>query len=134
MLKENAHIVDLEWTDNKEAKQETLMGRYTSRGASGAWRVHRWRLACFSLVLGDTEDRNDVSGQYYNEWPLDAWVDFPIFRWLRDAFLPILVNQSAEYPEPDEDEASNEALLHQPESLKSTLPPAPPPPQNAVRY
>jgi len=34
----------------------------------------------------------------------------------------MLVNQSAEYPEPDEDEASNEALLPQPGILKSTLP------------
>ena len=33
----------------------------------------------------------------------------------------MLVNGSAEYPEPDKDEASNEALLHEPESLKSTL-------------
>jgi len=40
----------------------------------------------------------------------------------------MLVNKSAEYPEPEEDEASKEALLHEPESLKSTLPRAPPPP------
>jgi hypothetical protein len=117
--KENAHLVDLEWTEDEQAKLKSLVERYTSRGASGAWRVHRWRLACFSLVLGDTKDRNDVSGQWYNEWPLDTWVDSPIFRWLRDTFLPMLVNESAEYPEPDEDEASHEALLHEPESLKS---------------
>ena len=35
-----------------QAALKTLVDRYT---ASGAWRVHRWRLACFSLVLGDTE-------------------------------------------------------------------------------
>jgi len=46
----------------------------------------------------------------------------------------MVVNESAEYPEPDEDEASNEALLHKPESLKSTLPRAPPPPQKAVLF
>jgi len=46
----------------------------------------------------------------------------------------MLVNESGEYPEPDEDEASNEALLHEPESLKSTLPRAPPPPQKAVLF
>jgi len=46
----------------------------------------------------------------------------------------MLVNESAEYPEPDEDEVSNEALLHEPESHKSTLPCAPPPPQNAVLF
>jgi len=131
--KENAHLVDLEWTEEEQAKLKTLVERYTSRGASGAWRVHRWHLACFSLVLGDTEDRNDVSGQWYNEWPLDTWVDSPIFRWLRDTFLPMLVKESAEYPEPDEDEASNEALLHEPESNKCALPPALPP-QKAVLF
>jgi len=46
----------------------------------------------------------------------------------------MLVNKSAEYPEPDEDEASNEALLHEPESLRSTLPHAPPPSQKAVLF
>ena len=35
-----------------QAALKTLVDRYT---ASGAWRVHRWRLACFSLILGDTE-------------------------------------------------------------------------------
>jgi len=125
--KEHAHLVDLEWTEDKQGKPKTLVERYTSRGASGRWRVHRWRLACFSLVLGDSEDRNDVSGQWYNEWPLDTWVDSPIFRWLRDTVLPMLVNKSAEYPEPDEDDALHDALVHEPESLKSTLPPALPP-------
>ena len=78
--KENAHLVDRKLTEDKQAKLETLVERYTSQGASGAWRVHRWRQACFSLVLGATEDLNDVSGQGYNEWPLDTWVDSPIFR------------------------------------------------------
>jgi len=123
--KENAHLVDLKWTEEEQAKLKTLVERYTSQGASGAWRVHRWQLACFSLVLGDTEDRNDISGKWYNEWLLDPWVDSPIFRWLRDTILPMLVNAAAEYPEPDEDEASNEALLHEPESHTRALPRAP---------
>jgi len=46
----------------------------------------------------------------------------------------MLVNESAEYPEPDKDEASNETLLYEPESLKSTLPRAPSPPQKAVLF
>jgi hypothetical protein len=46
----------------------------------------------------------------------------------------MLVNESAEYPEPDEDEASNEVLLPEPESHKRTLPCAPPPPQEAVLF
>jgi len=132
--KENAHLVDLEWTEDEQAKLNTLLERFTSRGTSRAWRVHRWCLACFSLVLGDTEDRNDVWGQRYDEWPLDTWVDFPIFRWLRDTFLAMFVNKSAEYPEPNKDEASNEALLHEPESLQSTLSRAPPSPQKVVLF
>jgi len=72
--KKNAHLVDLEWTEDEQAKLKTLGERYTSGGASGVWRVHRWRLACFSLVLGDTEDRNDISRQWYNEWPLNTSV------------------------------------------------------------
>jgi hypothetical protein len=79
------------------------------------------------LVLGDTEDQNDVSGQWYNEWPLNTWMDSPIFRWLTDTFLPLLVNAPAEYPKPDADEASNEALLPEPERYDSALPCAPPP-------
>jgi len=132
--KETAHLVDLEWTDEEQAKLKTLVERYTSRGASEAWRVYRWRLACLPLVLGDTEDRNDVSGQWYNDWPLDTWVDSPIFQWLRDTFRPMLVNEPAEYPDPDEDEASNEALLHEAESNQSSMPRAPPPPQKALLF
>ena len=124
---ENAHRVDLQWTEDEEAKLKTLVERYTSRGASGAWRVHGWCLACFSLVLGDTEDRNDISAQWYYEWPLDTWVDSPIFRWLMDTFLPMLVEEPTEYPDPDEDEASNEVLLPEPESNKCALPSALPP-------
>jgi len=64
------------------------------------------------LVLEDTKDWNDISGQWYNEWPLNTGVDAPIFRWLRDPFLPMLVNAAAEYAEPDEDKASNEVVWH----------------------
>jgi len=72
VLKENAHLVDPEWTDEEQAKLKTLLERYSSKGASGAWRVHRWQLACFSLELGETNDCNDCSGQWYDEWPLDT--------------------------------------------------------------
>jgi len=125
--KENAHLVDLKWTEEAQAKLKTLVERYTSQGASGAWRVHTWQIACFSLVLGDTKDRNDISRQWYDEWPLDTWVDSPILWWLWDTSLPMLGNEPAEYPEPAEDEASHEALLHKPESNKSSLPSAPTP-------
>jgi hypothetical protein len=46
----------------------------------------------------------------------------------------MLVNESAEYSEPDKHEASNEVLLHESESLQSTLPRAPPPPQKAMLF
>ena len=88
--KGNAHLVDLEWTEEEQAHLKTLVERYTSQGASGAWRVHRWRLACFSLVLGDTENRNDVSGQWHDEWPLDTLVESPISRGLREEFCQCL--------------------------------------------
>jgi len=39
----------------------------------------------------------------------------------------MLVNKPAEYPEPDKDNASNETLLHEPESNKCALRRAPPP-------
>jgi len=130
--KENAHLVDLEWTEEEQAHPKTLVERYTSRGASEAWRVHRWRLACFSLVLGDTEDRKDVSGQWHDEWPLDTWVESPIFRWLRVTFLPMLDKERAEYPEPDQDDASRETLL--PEARNENAPPSAPPPQKAVLF
>jgi hypothetical protein len=41
ILKQNAHLVDLKWTEDEQAKLKTLVERYTSWGASGAWRVHR---------------------------------------------------------------------------------------------
>jgi len=133
ILKERAHLVDLEWTEEEQAKLTILVERYTSLGASGVWRVYRWWLACYSLVLGDTENRNDVSSQWHNEWPPNTWLNSPIFRSLRDTFLPMLGKEPVEYPKPEEDKASNETLLHQPESYKSTLPRAPPP-QQAVLF
>jgi len=45
----------------------------------------------------------------------------------------MLDNGPEEYPEVDEDEASNEAMLHKPESTKSALPCASPP-QNAMLF
>jgi len=57
---ENAHLVDLEWTDVEQAKLKTIVERYTSHVDSGAWRVHRCWLASFKLVLQDT---NDISGK-----------------------------------------------------------------------
>jgi len=46
--RENAHLMELEWTAEKVAKLKTTVERYTSRGASGAWRVSRWQVGCFA--------------------------------------------------------------------------------------
>jgi len=129
--KENAHLIDLEWTEEEQEHLKTLVETYTSLGASGAWRVHRWRPAYFSLVLEDTEDRNNVSGQWHNEWPLDIWVEFRIFRWLRETFSPLLVKEPAEYPEPDQDNVSRETLLPE-ERIENALPNAPAPQQTVL--
>jgi hypothetical protein len=85
------------------------------------------------LVLGDSKDWNDVSGQWDHEWPLDTSVDSPMFPWLGDTFLRILFNQSGKDSEPQEDKAPNEGLLHKPESLKRTMPRALPA-QQAVLF
>ena len=37
---ENAHLIELERTENEQAQLKTLVEKYTSRGASVAWRVH----------------------------------------------------------------------------------------------
>jgi hypothetical protein len=105
----------------------TLVERYTLRGASAAWRVHRWWLAYFSLVLGATEDRNNVCGQLNDKWPLDTCIDSLRFRWLREAFLPNLVKESVDCPEPDQDNESSEALLPNQDRYGKQLPSAPPP-------
>jgi hypothetical protein len=63
ILMGNPHIVDFEWAAEEQSILMTIMETSTSRGASGAWRVHSWRLEYISLVSGNTKDRNDVSGQ-----------------------------------------------------------------------
>jgi hypothetical protein len=125
--KENAHLVKLEWTEDKQAKLKALVEQYTSRGSSGAWRVHRWRLACISLLLGDTDDSNEIPGPWQNEWTLKPWVDSPIFRWLRQTFLPMLINEPAEYPKPDKDDPLSEALRPEQMTPENALPSVPPP-------
>jgi len=59
--KENVLLIDLEWTNDKQAKLKALAERYTSQHASGGWRVLQWWLARFSVVLGHPEDCNIVS-------------------------------------------------------------------------
>ena len=130
--KRKAHLIDHEWTEEEQAQLTTQVEKYTLRGASAAWSVHRWRQACITLVLGDTEDCNNVSGPWHDEWPLDTWVESPIFRWLRVKFWPMLAKEPAEYPEPDQDDASSETLL--PEERNKNAPPSAPPPQKSVLF
>ena len=132
--KENAPLIDLDWTEDEQSNTlKALVESYTSHGGTGACRVHRWRLACLSLVLGAREDHNNMSRKWYSEWPLDTLVDTPVFRWLRETFLPVLVNQHAEYPEPDEDDPLREAYVPEQGSHAGALPSAPPP-QQAVLF
>jgi len=127
--KENAHRIDLEWTEDEQPKLMAVVERYTSGGISAAWSVQRWRLACVASVLGDTEDRNDIAGQWDDEWALGPLVDLPVFQSLRETFLPMLVYEHAEYPEPDEDDPLNDALLPEHERHHNALPSAPRPQQ-----
>jgi len=59
-------------------------------------------------------------------------VESLIFGWLRETLLPILVNEPAEYPEPDQDDASRETLL--PEARNKSAPPSAPPPHKAALF
>ena len=83
-------------------------------------------------MLGDTENRNHVSGHWHNEWPLNALGESPIFRWPREIFLPMLVKEPAEYPEPDQDDVARDTLL--PEERNENAPRSAPPPQKAVIF
>ena len=127
--KENTHHIDLEWTEDEHSTLKTLLETYTSQGDSGACMVYRWRRACVSLVLGDTEDRYNLSGQWYDEWQLDTLVESPIIRLLRETFLPMLVEELAKYPKPDQDDESREALLQEQDRNGNALLGAPPPPK-----
>jgi len=89
----------------------------------GSWHDSHW----YWEIFGDTEDRNDISGQWYDEWPLDRRVDSPNFWSLRDTFPPTLVNARAEYLEADEDDALNDVLLCDSERKKTVLPCTHPP-------
>jgi len=127
----NAHLIHLEWTEDGQAKLIALVERFTSRGALWAWSIPCWQLPCFPFVWGVTEDRNDPSGQWYDEWVLDTWVDSPIIRRPSETFLPMLINEHAEYPKPDEDNPLGGALLPEQDRHNNALPNAPPP-QHAV--
>jgi hypothetical protein len=64
--KENAYLVVFEWTDDEQAKLNIQVESHTSLGVSGAQRVHRRWLACFSLLSEDMKDYNNVTGKWYD--------------------------------------------------------------------
>ena len=55
-----------------------------------------------------------------------------MFHWRRETLLPMLVNEPAEYPEPDQDNKSKQVLLPEPFRNENALPHAPPPKQAAL--
>jgi len=120
--KDNAHLIDLQWTDNQQAKLKTLVKNYPFRGTLEECRVHGLQLAYLWLVMRDTEDRNDISGQWYNAWPRDAWVDSAIIWCWREKLLPILVNEPTQYPEPDQHNKSREGLHPHQDRNENALP------------
>ena len=75
---EVAHLFDLEWTEDEQVNLQTTVERYTSWGATGAYCVHRWRPVCYLLVMENHENCNIISGQWYDEWSLESWVNSPI--------------------------------------------------------
>jgi len=116
ILKENANLVDLEWTEEEQDPLKPPVERYTAQGPSGAWTVHSLQLGRFSFSLGDHKDHNNVRGQSHNSLAPGASVDCSIFQWLSNTFLTMVVNAPAECLESDSNEAYNNALLPQSES------------------
>jgi hypothetical protein len=48
---QNAHLIDLNWTEKYQPILTALVDRYTSQGALGAWRVHRRQIVWILFVL-----------------------------------------------------------------------------------
>jgi len=71
---DTAHLIDLRWTEEEQAKLKTLLERYTSRCPLGACSVHRWQLACliaasmFFIWVGRQE------GSLWHFWTMVQWM------------------------------------------------------------
>jgi hypothetical protein len=97
MPKMKEHIVNLTWTTAEQQTLHQLVIQYKSQGEGGAYWVHWWRLACFSLILGVMEDKN-VSSQRIQSWSeIDNWCELTLFQWLGEVLIPMLVREPAEY-------------------------------------
>ncbi|KAF8536335.1 hypothetical protein BDD12DRAFT_890450 [Trichophaea hybrida] len=82
MPKAKEHIVNLTWTTAEQQNLQQHVNRYMSQGEGGVYWVHRWRLGWFSLVLGNTEDKN-VRGEWIQSWSeIDDLSEPLLFRWL----------------------------------------------------
>jgi hypothetical protein len=113
---EEIHHVRLQWTPEEQEQLSTVVQRLQAerltheRGV--AWRVHRWQLACFSFPLEDEGDRY-ASGEWREQWgDLNNFEAGPIFRWLRDEFMPRLIQERPTIP----------AMTAEEEPLESSLP------------
>jgi hypothetical protein len=47
LLKQNAHLVVLEWTEDDQIQLKTHVEIYTAWGASEVWSDHSWQLTCY---------------------------------------------------------------------------------------
>jgi hypothetical protein len=92
------HPVSLEWTLPEQQEMGKVIARLKQQRLEGefgvAWRIHRWQLACFSMSLEASGDREE-SGEWKVNWDDIQMEEGPIFRWLRSEFLPALIHNEA---------------------------------------
>jgi hypothetical protein len=62
IMKPNANLVDLEWSEQEQANYMTQAARYTIHDVEGASRVDRQWLPCIKLVLRDPVIYYEISG------------------------------------------------------------------------
>jgi hypothetical protein len=125
MHKVKEYFVNLTWTMAEQQTLEQLVNQYKFQCEGGAYRVHRWRLACLSLVLGNTENKN-VTGEWIQSWSeINDFSEPQSFRWLREDFILMLVHDLAEYLPAE----LGKDLLEAEVIVSSN-----PPPQKAVLY
>jgi len=115
---------------------------YKTEGPTG--EIH------FTWCFGSMEGLSTVACTFFSSvgrhwwwqqhfWSMVRWMasqyfcGFVDFYWLRETFLPMLINKPVEYPEPDEDDPIREVLLLQKESHGNALP-STSPQQNAVQF
>jgi len=106
------HLVDLMWTGDVQVELQTTVERYTSQGTWGACRVGGWWVVHSLSLSENLHNSNQVSEQWFTEWPLDTSVDCPIFTWLWEVLQPLLFDEPAKYVELNQCVELSETLLH----------------------